>query len=60
MVGINLIVDLGDLQPIQEDDSEKEFDYEHVTSSDDDDGAQYDDADDDDDDDDAGYNPNEF
>ena len=35
MGGINLIVDLGDLQSIQEDDSEEEFDDDYETSTDD-------------------------
>ena len=56
MSGINLMVDLGDLEPVEEVDSEEEFDDDHVTSTDDDDGTQYDE----DEDDDTGYNPNEF
>ena len=41
---INLIVNLGDLQPIQEDDSEEEFDDDCITSTDDD-AANNDDVD---------------
>ena len=57
MDGINLMVDLGDLQHVQHEDSKEEFDDEYVTSTDDDDGTQYEANDDDDD---AGYNPNEY